>query len=134
MERAETIVRDGFQNLCNEFGWTGVYLATTAPGASDGFQSDVTLWLDIPEEIFEHYECHDELQAAWGYRLALIPAPELNRHGPVRIYDHKYAGFSRREMLIAIRANHPEAREMRRALEFFDRIGWPLKPKEQPES
>jgi hypothetical protein len=91
VERAVTIVRGAFENLCKEFGWTGVYLATTPLGANDGFQGDVTLCLDIPDEIFEHYECHDELQAASGYRLALIPAPVLNRHGPVQIYDHEYA-------------------------------------------
>jgi hypothetical protein len=142
VERAETIVREGFENLCEEFGWTGVCFATTPLGANDGFQVDVTLCLDIPDEIFEQYECTDELQAASGYRLALIPAAVLNRHGPVQIYDHEYAGLSRREMLIAIRsweevsADHPKAREMRRALQFFDRIGWltPLKPKEQSES
>jgi hypothetical protein len=45
-------------------------------------------------------------------------------------------------MLTAIRsweevsANHPKAREMRRALEFFDRIGWLTcsSPKNNPKA
>jgi hypothetical protein len=131
-------LRHGFEDCYEESGQTDVYFATTQLDINDGVEGDVTLCLDIPDEIFDEFECTDEIQEASGYRFALIPTPVLNRLGPPQVYDHYYAGSSRRELLTSIRHwgdDHPMAKEMRKALKFFDRIGWltPLKLKEQLE-
>jgi hypothetical protein len=41
--------------------------------ANDGFDGDVTLCLDVPEEVFEQYDVTDSVQEESGYRLALFP-------------------------------------------------------------
>jgi hypothetical protein len=60
----------------------------------------------------------------------------LNRHGRVQVYDHEFARHSRRELLQYLKLqseDHPTAQRVRRAMKFFDKIGWvtPLKLKEQ---
>jgi hypothetical protein len=64
----------------------------------------------------------------------------LNRIGKPQVYDHFYAGLSRRELLRSAEewensgdvASYQHAQEMRGAIAFFDRIGWltPLKVRE----
>jgi hypothetical protein len=109
----------------------------------------VTLCLDVPESVFAEHDVTDEIQKEMGYHLALIPAAELNRLGAPRVYDHFYAGSSRRELVQASRmwqegteewkqedeAQRQHAQEMRDAIAFFDRIGWltPVKLQEEAE-
>jgi hypothetical protein len=140
---ADAVFRDGFTDLYEEFGRRGVYLATVPLGANDGFDGDVTLCLDVPPDVFQRHDVTDELQEASGYRLALVPADVLNRLGRPQVYDHTFAGASRRELVQSIRTweeggpkdegtrRHVQA--MRDAMAFFDRIGWltPLKQREE---
>jgi hypothetical protein len=116
----------------------------------------VKLCLDVPEEVFKEYEWLEEAppggQRGAGYRFALIPSAVLNGIGKPQVYDHDYAGCSRREMLVEVRVSedaaegeanpkvkesHREhARQMRDAMAFFDRIGWltPLRLQEEKET
>jgi hypothetical protein len=110
-------------------------------GCNEGFLGEVTLCLDVPEEELQRFDVTDELQEASGYRLALLPAELLNRIGKPQMYDHLFAGVSRRDMLRNIRqaegrGDDPSGQMLRQAFEFFDRIGWltPLKLREQEES
>jgi hypothetical protein len=153
--RTEAIFRDGFTDLYEEFGREGVYFATQQLDALDGFDGDVTLCLDLPPEVFDEYDLTDDLQRESGYRVALIPATVLNGLGKPQVYDHEYAGCSRRDLVRGAKsweaddddaaegedwngggradAYQQHAQELRHAVEFFDRIGWltPLKLKEE---
>jgi hypothetical protein len=144
LERTEAIFRDGWTDLYDQsslFGWRGVYFATIQLDANDGFDGDVTLCLNVPEEDFADHETTDTLMEKSGYRMALIPAQVLNRIGKPQVYDHTYAGAPRR--LLVRRAEQLEetgvvshfrhAQQMREAIALFDRIGWltPLKLREQ---
>jgi hypothetical protein len=97
----------------------------------------------VPEELFDRFDVTDELQHRSGYRLALIPAEELNRLGKPQVYNHDYADCSRRDLVKAIERweadgsvrSDQRANEMREAMAFFDSIGWltPLRPREEPQ-
>jgi hypothetical protein len=137
--RAEAIFRDGFTDLLE-----GVWFADRQLDINDGFEGDVTLCVDVADDLFRQYEWTDH---RLGYRHALIPAEVLNRLDKPQIYDHFYAGISRRDLVHSIRTwegygqretwsdegakaaegSLRHGRGMRDALEFFDRIGW-LKP------
>jgi hypothetical protein len=77
------------------------------------------------------------------FRYAIIPAAELNQIGKPEIYDHYYAGSSRKQLVDSIRSWEEygsegalrHAQKMRDAVEFFDRHGWTtlVRLKEQPE-
>ena len=134
---ADAIFRDGFTDIYEFGGCEGVYFADRQLDVNDGFEGDVTLCMDAPDEVFERHEVIED-GAPPGYgRRALIPAVVLNQIGKPKVYDHYFAGCSRRDMLRVIRqreaANHqdgcPSVQDMRSAIEFFDRIGWltPLK-------
>ena len=137
--RADSIFQDGFSDLYEEGGISGVWFADRPLDANDGFDGDVVLCLELPAEEFTLHEWVED-EGGPGYRYALAPSATLNRFGPPKVYDHTYAGSSRRELVQAIRmweeADRPEARaraqEMRNAMEFFDRIGWltPLRLRE----
>jgi hypothetical protein len=150
--KTEAIWREGWIDLYAEFGLEGVYFSTIPLDVNDGFEGDVTLCLDVLDDAFDQYDVTDELQKANGYRLFLVPAKTLNQIGHPKVYDHEYAGCSRRELLQSSRrweaaADEPgaepwkgesteaetlrrvaamrqHASEMRHAIEFFDRIGW----------
>jgi hypothetical protein len=148
----DVIFRDGFTDL-HEFGEVaGAWVADRQLDISDGFEGDVTLCLEVADDLFERYEWAED-GGGPGHRSALIPAAVLNRLGPPQVYDHGYAGGSRRDLIRGAQqweeaaasgeertadagwsregvARH--AREMRDAIEFFDRIGWltPLKLRE----
>ncbi len=132
----------------------GVYLATRPLDANDGFPGDVVLCLEVPDDLFAEREATDDGQKSCGYRTALIPAAVLNRLGKPQVYDHFYAGHSRRELVRGARrlegiderrladdegegwkqsgrgndrevsAAGRQAKEVREAIEFFDSIGW----------
>jgi hypothetical protein len=51
--------------------------------------------------LFDQLDVSDEVMHAGGYRMALIPAVDLNKIGKPQVYDHFYAGISRRELLKA---------------------------------
>jgi hypothetical protein len=119
-----------------------MYMSTIPLDVNDGFGGDVTLCLDVPEDVFDKYDVTDDLMKSSGYRLALIPADELNRLGKPQVYDHFYIDSSRRELLHAADIwendgsvdSFQHANEMREAIAFFDQIGWltPLRLREEP--
>ena len=109
VETTKLIFRDGFtdfhQFVAHKVDGSGivellgVYFATRQLDANDGFDGPVTLCLDIPEELFKKVETTDPLQEASGYRMAIIPAAELNLLGKPQVYDHFYAGLLRRDLV-----------------------------------
>ena len=126
IRRADDIFQGGFTNLYKCGGVEGVYFADRQRGAADGFLGEVTLCLDVPDEVFSRWEWFEHEQ---GYRLSLIPADVLNQLGKPQVYDHDLAGISRRDMVQAIkrweqRGDWEPAQRLREAMEFFDRIGW----------
>jgi hypothetical protein len=137
---ARTILRDGFADMHEEFGLSGVWFADRQLDAGDGFEGELTLCLDLPDDEFERYELREEDAPASHQRMALVPAQVANRFGPAKIYDHIYAGNSRVELLRFIRVGERHAdehhqrpgREVRAAMAFFDEIGWltPVKVQE----
>jgi hypothetical protein len=128
----EAIFHNGFSDLYEQFGRHGVYFSTVQLCVLDGYDGNVTLCLEVPDDVMAEYDVTDALQERSGYRLALIPAAVLNRLGRPQVYDHVYAGCSRSEVLRVIRAREQDdspasqarAAEMRQAMAFFDRIGW----------
>jgi hypothetical protein len=138
--QAEAIFRNGYTNLCAEFGREGVYWSDSPLGAADGFDGEVVLSLDVSDELFQGWDVPDELTPG---RLALIPAEVLNRIGKPQVHDHQFAGSWRREEVQAIQsseaadsvAGRRAAKAMRDAKAFFDRIGWlrPVSPQEVKE-
>jgi hypothetical protein len=141
-EETRAIWRDGWADRYEEFGREGIYLATRPLDANDGFEGAVVLCLDVPQELFNHFDLTDELQKASGYRIALIPAAALNRLGKPQVYDYSYAGCSRRDLVKSIQAaesadgsnvaTYQHANNMCEAMAFLDSIGWltPLRLKE----
>jgi hypothetical protein len=142
---ADAIFRDGWTNLHEDCGKVGVHLADAQLGPNDGFCGPLTLCLDVPEDMFRRYEVEE---AGLGYRYAIVPAEALNGLGvKPQVYDHEYAGESRRDFLQAIRAwdragkrqgdleIRKHVQQMRDAFDFFDRIGWltPVKLSEQAQ-
>jgi hypothetical protein len=99
----------------------------------------VALCLEVPDHAFRE---HEVLEAGGGpaYRYAVVPAGVLNRIGRAEVYDHPYAGYSRRDLVLGARTwegGDREARQiaraMREAIAFFDRVGWraPLRVREE---
>jgi hypothetical protein len=136
----KAIWRDGFTDLYEVFdeqsgaSKSGVYVATRPLDANDGFMGDVTLCLEVPEGLFNRYYVPDAVNLKSGYRMALVPAEELNRLGKSQVYDHTYTELSRRDLVQyadKLEAAGPQyndrVQEMREAIRFFDDIGW-LKP------
>jgi hypothetical protein len=125
-----------------------------------GAQLDVA---GISEEAIEQRETFRPGQkfSAFGsqpgsYRYAVIPAARLNEIGKPQVYDHEYAGSSRRVLLQAAEGweGHADeiekaaaekdwekraaqvrrnAKRLRDAIAFLDRIGWltPVKLQEE---
>src|SRR5262249_27433039 len=97
---------------------------------NEGFEGDVTLCLDVPDDDFERYEWVEE-GGGMGYRHALLPAAVLNGFGPPKVYDCLFAGCSRRQKVQETRqqeeegeSNYPSAEQMRSIMTFFDGAGW----------
>ncbi len=82
------------------------------------------LCLDVPDDAFDEHEV--------GEREFLVPADVLNSLGKPSVYDHEYAGSSRRELLQAAEfweetggvQSFQHGDGMRSAIQFFDEIGW----------
>ena len=94
-----------------------------------GVEGNVVLCLDMAEADLARYE-----QAHGNFRVAFVHAEVLKGLGPPSVYNHLlFAGWSRREMIAAIRSQvadgYSSADDMRAAMRLFDRIGWlaPLK-------
>jgi hypothetical protein len=137
VDTTKQIWRDGWWDIHEEFGMSGVCLADAQLDANDGFLGDVTVCIDVPEGVFAQYEIDDPIH---NYREAIVPADVLNGLDKPKVYDHEYAGSSRRQLLKAAEhweagdvRSHQHANEMREAIRFFDEIGWltPLKIQEQ---
>jgi hypothetical protein len=126
---AEKILFEGFFDQYKFGSMEGVWFADCPLAAYDGFDGDVILCLDISEDDYKRYEWVEEPRDP-GYRKSLLPAAFLNTLDKPQIYDHLYAGSSRRELLQAIRkweeagGNDELLGGMRAAFGFFDRIGW----------
>jgi hypothetical protein len=100
---ADAIFRDCFTDIYEFSGCEGVCFADRQLDVNDGFEGDVTLCMDAPDEVFERHEVIED-GAPPGYgRRALIPAVVLNQIGKPKVYDHYFAGCSRRDMLRVIR-------------------------------
>jgi len=157
---ARKIIRDGFTDLWTFGDQQGVWVGNRPLDMNDGFEGDVTLAVTIPAEVFSGFEASETDPAdPTGERWfktgrAIIPAEVLNQHGPAQIYDHQYAGLSRRDLLHAIRlwkadaeeeaedaaaeawkgepaallgdpdAMRCKANELQAAFDFFEEIGW----------
>src|SRR5262245_6507941 len=99
--RTKEIWRNGWRDsFDDEFGMQGVWFASEPLDANDGVEGDVVLCMEISEEDFRPHEVEDPIH--W-YGRALIPADVLNRIGKPQVYDHEYAGISRRDLLGSIR-------------------------------
>jgi hypothetical protein len=137
VENAKRVLCEGFRDVYEEFGRDGVWLGDIQRGSGAGFDGDVTLCMEVPENQFEQYEASEPSR---GCREALIPADVLNRLCKPLIYDHSYAGCTRRELVKTAEsleqegdADDPNVNAIRAAIEFFDEIGWltPVKLQEQ---
>ena len=53
---ADAIFRDGFTDIYEFGGCEGVYFADRQLDVNDGFEVDVTLCMDAPDEVFERHE------------------------------------------------------------------------------
>jgi hypothetical protein len=140
VENTKQIWEHGFWDIYSEFGLEGVWFASQPLDANDGFPGEVVLCMEIPDNIFEQYEFD---APDHPYREAIIPATALNEIGKPQVFDHQFAGMSRRDLSNA--ANRWEERgvrgflhadEFRSAMKFFDDIGWltPLRLREQGTS
>jgi hypothetical protein len=124
------ILRHGFRDEYKEGDLRGVWFADQPLGANEGFAGDVTLCVEVPEDVFAHYQWVEEPPI--GYRRSLLPAAVLNRLGPPQIYSHTFASGSRRDLVRALRQReeegrpegYPSAEDLRAAIEFFDEVGW----------
>jgi hypothetical protein len=67
------IFNGGFTNLHSVGGVAGVLLADRQLDCNDAVDGDVTLCLDVPQEVFATYACD-----APGYRAAIVAADVLN--------------------------------------------------------
>lgn len=135
------IFAEGFADSAEEFGMRGVHLATRPLGPNDGFMGEVFLCIDVPEEWIAEFDVTDGLMGKRGHRVALVPAARLDGIGKPQVYDHQFAGMSRRDIVKAAEAReimslgYPTAADFRSAVEFFDEIGWlaPLRLREGEE-
>lgn len=160
-DQARQVLNNGFTDLYSLGDRHGVYADDRPLGDALGFERDVELLVEVPSEVFQQYrapfisvEVPSEVFQQYGAiqhgtRRALIPAEVLNRHRPVRIYNHACAGMSRKQLLSMCRKSEEEgpaenrkeyrdvkefiAKEARDTIEFFDEIGWltPVKLQEQ---
>jgi hypothetical protein len=138
ISRTDAILRDGFIDMHRLGEIHGVHCADVPLGVMDGFEGDVTLCVEVPDEVFQQYECKED---GCSHRYALIPAAVLNSLGQPDVYDCAFAGLSRRDMVESMRRSEEarivggtsSAAAMRRVMEFFDRIGWRtlLRPREE---
>ncbi len=80
---AASILQNGFQDATKTYGTglesTGVWVSDRPLDAGEGARGDTLLTLDIPTALFFEYEWVEEGKP---YREALIPAAQLNAHGP----------------------------------------------------
>ena len=74
---ADEILSQGFCDWEGIEGWRGVPLYDRAPDAQDGAFGDVTLAVDIPDDVAVRFEAPD-----WGCTLREfhIPAEIVNRY------------------------------------------------------
>jgi hypothetical protein len=128
---ARETLKNGFTGRYSLGEHSGVYVGERVLDIKDGFDGQVTLCVNIPVGVFN---CHEEIEgepdSSHEIRTgrALIPAAVLNQFDPPQLYDHEYAGLSRRELLQAIdRApfGEPSPRKaMKEAFDFFEEVGW----------
>jgi hypothetical protein len=97
---ADAIFRHGFRDRHEFAGLAGVWVTDRPGGRDERFAGPVTLYQDVPDDEYRRYEVVED-GGGPGYRLSLIPAAALNRLGKPAVYDHAFAGCSRRELLRA---------------------------------
>lgn len=141
-EITKRIFEQGFWDMhTDEADRKGVWFAAEPLGANDGFEGDVVLCTEVPDDTFAKYKVDDP---AHSWLDALIPASVLNEIGKPQVYDHPFAGMGRGELLKAEKLREEEgsvdsfldADKFRAASKFFDEIGWqtPLILREQGTS
>jgi hypothetical protein len=163
------MMADGFWDIHSDLGEEGVFCedrprhgfrAAAGQGLMIcGPEGDTVLCVDVPDEVFHEREVCEGTRGLTEEEVAqfnkdgsfpeglemqhmghaLIPAAILNQYGRPRLYDHEYAGASRRELLQSIRrwelkepsenddaeqGRQRHIQEMRDAIVFFDKIGW----------
>jgi hypothetical protein len=85
IETAQAIVQAGFTDRHEEAGRRGVWMNDQTPHTGHVLEGEVTLALEVPDDLFKQYEVTNAAQqiarsgATEGWRLALIPAVALNR-------------------------------------------------------
>jgi hypothetical protein len=157
-DHAEEILCNGFSvpdEILDDDGNIKGVTCTSRPLGFDDLDDEVgpVLCIDVPDDLFGQHEYEAGHAEGRGWREANIPAAVLNGLGRPRLYDALYAGHSRRDLVLSVRelealANEVsspteeairvrdqaagQAREMRDAIAFFDRIGWltPLRLRE----
>lgn len=85
-DSAAAILRDGFRDATGTYMTSethhGVWITRDAPWSLAtgglGQNADALVVVGIPDELFAQFEWVDEMET--GYREALIPAADLNRH------------------------------------------------------
>ena len=143
ISQVRVIFRDGWTDLDTELGMDGVYVSPNKLDINDGAGGNVTLCVDIPEQLFDRFEVTPKVEREiLGVQLAVVPAAELNKIGKPQVYNHEFAGLSRRDLVKDMEILKAEAdvfesanervSQIREAIEFFDEIGWltPLKLEE----
>ena len=92
-EDAERIISKGFEDpdertiVIMNGGNAGIWVSDAPSTTDDG---DTMLTLDIPEELFERRGKRSFTVGKCGW--ALIPACELNRYGPAKIWKEERKG------------------------------------------
>jgi hypothetical protein len=139
-DEAREIIRRGFSDKPTEYGRSGICLSSEPWGTGDGCEGDVVLCIDLSKAAYKRFGLEIEL---CPYKVAIIPALALNFIGTPQVYDHRFAGMSRRDLVFAARRaekrhteSYPKAEDIRAAIAFFDEIGWlsPLKLQESKAS
>ena len=82
--KAQSILTVGYDDPDQFDGRAGNWLGDRPLSVFDGFAGDVTLRLDIADDVFRQYEVPDD---DLGFRQALVPADVLNGLTPPRVID-----------------------------------------------
>jgi len=105
-ETAQRILLDGFTDKPEE---PGIRLEDL-PINEFGFAGDKALTLEIPQELFDEYDCTPT--GYWMFSTARIPAQIVNQYGPPKIYECEHTWVELRMMELGLyedwkRAGYP---------------------------
>jgi hypothetical protein len=133
---ADAILREGFRDRTATYMtdevFTGVWFADRMVDEG-GAQGNVTLCLEIPDEVFAG---HEWIEEGKQFREALIPAAVVNRYGPPTIYAWDGSeDLDRRTVnrILANESNRELADRLRAFLPLFERHGFVRENADEPE-